>query len=286
MIYLKHFELPDAGWEEQFLHWNVKMKMTCYSHPYPFQLFPQKHLKTLDFEPITILYGGNGSGKTTLLNIIAQRLQLQRGTYFNRSAFFDDYVKNCQFEGSEIPEDSQIITSDDVFNYLLEVRCANEQIDIRREELMQDFVDEKYASFTVHSLKDYEMLRKNNMAKRMTKSKYVKKQVMNTLPERSNGESAFTFFTEHIQEQALYLLDEPENSLAANLQQQLCQFLEDSARYFHCQFIIATHSPFLLAMKYTRIYDLDSPVAAVKRWNELENIRLYYEFFKKHQDEF
>lgn len=262
------------------------MKMTCYSRPYPFQIFPQKQLATLDFSPITILYGGNGSGKTTLLNVIAESLKINRGTYYNRSAFFDDYVGACDWDSSEIPEESEIITSDDVFNYLLDVRCANEQIDEKREDLMQEYLDEKYASYQFRSLQDYEALRKRNKARRLTRSKYVKQQLIQNLPERSNGESAFTFFTEHIKEHALYLLDEPENSLSAKLQLELCRFLEDSARHFDCQFIIATHSPFLLAIPNSRIYDLDSVPAAEKKWTELENIRIYYDFFQKHQNEF
>lgn len=78
----------------------------------------------------------------------------------------------------------------------------------------------------------------------------------------------------------------PENSLSAEYQQELCGFLEDSARFYNCQFIIATHSPFLLAMRGARVYDLDSRPVAVRRWTELENVRRYYEFFKAHEEEF
>ena len=42
------------------------------------------------------------------------------------------------------------------------------------------------------------------------------------------------------------------------LQQELVHFLEDSVRFFGCQLLIATHSPFLLAMKGAKIYDLDA----------------------------
>ena len=57
-------------------------------------------------------------------------------------------------------------------------------------------------------------------------------------------------------------------------------------RFFGCQFVIATHSPFLLSMREAKIYDLDEDVVDVKRWTELKNVRAYYEFFKKHEDEF
>ena len=84
----------------------------------------------------------------------------------------------------------------------------------------------------------------------------------------------------------MYLLDEPENSLSPEKQQELLRFLEDSARFFHCQFVIATHSPFLLSMKGAKIYDLDEEIVDIKRWTELGNVRAYYEFFKKHEAQF
>jgi predicted ATPase len=103
---------------------------------------------------------------------------------------------------------------------------------------------------------------------------------------KSNGESGFLYFTEKIRENALYLLDEPENSLSASLQVKLAQFLEDSARFYGCQFVISTHSPFLLAMKGAKIYDLDSNPVAIRKWTELEAVRLYHDFFEKHRELF
>lgn len=104
--------------------------------------------------------------------------------------------------------------------------------------------------------------------------------------EHSNGESAFIYFSEKISENGLYLLDEPENSLSPERQQELLRFLQDSARFFGCQFIIATHSPFLLSMNGAKIYDMDEEPVDVKRWTELDNVRAYYDFFKKHEHEF
>jgi predicted ATPase len=64
------------------------------------------------------------------------------------------------------------------------------------------------------------------------------------------------------------------------------KFIEDSARFFKCQFIISTHSSFLLSLHGAKIYDLDENPVRVKRWTELENVRTYYEFFKEHDKEF
>ena len=67
---------------------------------------------------------------------------------------------------------------------------------------------------------------------------------------------------------------------------ELAQFLQESARFYNCQFVLATHSPFLLAMPGARVYDLDSAPVQPRRWTELENVRAYYDFFKEHEEEF
>lgn len=258
-----------------------------YDTFYPFQVLSKHGLTRLDFEPVTILYGGNGSGKTTALNVIAEKLALDRDTLYNRSNFFEDYTGMCDYEEEmPIPKESRIITSDDVFDFMLNLRSINDGINLKREQLFADYLEDKYSHFQMKSLEDYERLKKVNMAKRKTQSRYVRENLMDNVREHSNGESAFIYFSEKINENGLYLLDEPENSLSPERQQELLRFLQDSARFFGCQFIIATHSPFLLSMNGAKIYDMDEEPVDVKRWTELENVRAYYDFFKKHEHEF
>lgn len=284
MVYLSHFEFPHIEREYSFL---MGLKRTCYDTVYPFKILSKHHLQMLDFEPVTILYGGNGSGKTTALNVIAERLGLRRDTLYNRSNFFEDYTAMCRFEVEQkIPKHSCIITSDDVFDFMLNLRSLNDGINRKREDLFDEYLEAKYSHFQMKSLDDYEQLKKVNAARSKTQSKFVRANLMDNVREHSNGESAFLYFSEKIKDNGLYLLDEPENSLSPERQQELLKFLEDSARFFGCQFIIATHSPFLLSMRGAKIYDLDEDVVDVKRWTELTNVRAYYEFFKKHEREF
>lgn len=284
MIYLSQFQFPDIEEEYTF---TMKQKRTCYDTFYPFQVISKHSLARMDFEPITILYGGNGSGKTTVLNVIAEKLRLERDTLYNRSNFFEDYIKMCEYkEKKPIPETRRIITSDDVFDFMLNLRSINEGIDRKREQLFEEYLEAKYSDFKMKSLEDYEQLKKVNRTRSDTQSKYVRKNLMNNIREHSNGESAFLYFIDKIKDGGLYLLDEPENSLSPEKQQELLKFLEDSARFFGCQFVIATHSPFLLSMTDAKIYDMDAEVVEVKSWTELPSIRQYYEFFKKHEKEF
>lgn len=293
MIYLSHFEFPDREIE---YHFTMNQKRTCYDTFYPFLVLSGHQLRELDFEPVTILYGGNGSGKTTALNVIAETLGLERDTLYNRSNFFEEYTRLCSCRGSEtergkrhvprMPKGSRIITSDDVFDFMLNLRSINDGIDRKREELFDDYLEAKYSQFTMRSMEDYEQLKKVCSARSNTQSKYIRRNLMDNVREHSNGESAFLYFTDKIKENGLYLLDEPENSLSPAKQQELLKFLEDSARFFGCQFIIATHSPFLLSMRGAKIYDMDEEIVDVKRWTELENVRTYYAFFKNYESEF
>lgn len=282
-MYLDWFTFPDEEREVDFFY---SVRRTCYDSYYPFQVLSKKKFERIDFEPVTILYGGNGCGKTTALNVIAEKLGLLRDAVYNRSNFFEDYTKLCGCSGGQIPEGSRIITSDDVFDFMLDLRRINEGIDRKREELFEDYLDTKYSDFHFRTMEDIDRLRKVNLARGKTQSKYVRGRLMDNVREHSNGESAFQYFTEKIRENALYLLDEPENSLSPERQTELVKFLEDSARFFGCQFVISTHSPFLLAMKGAKIYDMDEVPADVRPWTKLENVKRYYEFFKEHEPEF
>ncbi len=299
MQYLTSFSLASELDELNFVlsSYSYKLDMACYdsNNAYPFHLFPKKGLSQLEFEPITIIYGGNGSGKSTLLNIIAEKLSIPRSSPFNNAPCFSEYLSFCQYQlysrTEHLPRDSKIITSDGVFDFLLDMRAINQGIDNWRETLLNEYTetveDCMQNGYYIKSFDDYEELKRRNDARRLTKSQYVARRMSALdMPSRSNGESAFLYFTKKIKENALYLLDEPENSLSASLQCELAQFLEDSSRFFGNQLIISTHSPFLLSIKGAKIYDLDSSPVAVKKWTELENVRAYYDFFSKHSNEF
>ncbi len=284
MIYLSAFTFPDDEMEFDFF---INVQRTCYDSFYPFKILSRRGFENIVFEPVTILYGGNGSGKSTALNVIAEKISLKRDSVYSKSNFYPDYVKMCEVEQvASIPETSRIITSDDVFDYMLNIRTLNEGIDQKREDLFREYLDMKYSKFQMRSMEDYEKLKRVNTTRSKSQSRFVRSEVMNNVKEFSNGESAFQYFTEKISENGIYILDEPENSLSPKRQIELLNFIEDSVRFFGCQFIISTHSPFLLSMHGAKIYDLDEKPVVVKRWTELENVRTYFNFFKTYEDVF
>jgi len=290
MIYLESFSLASADSEDSFvLNYPYQLEMQCYTHNvYPFKVFPQKKLRRLEFCPITILYGNNGSGKSTLLNVMAEKLGISRSAPFNNTPYFKDFLSLCDYSlrcGS-VPRGSKLIASDDVFDFLLDIRSINEGISDRRECLFEEYNDKRNNRFRLNSLDDYDELKKHNEAKRKTKSAYVTKRLPGEVSVSSNGESAFSYFAREIGENGMYMLDEPENSLSVKLQMDLAKLIEDSARFFGCQFVISTHSPILLSLKGAKVYDLDSVPVRERSWTELENVRLWFDFYEKYRESF
>ena len=284
-MYIDYFRFPGVDAEEQFVNY---IRRTCYSSFYPFGVFAENQLESLSFAEITILYGNNGSGKSTALNLMAEKLKAERDTLFNRSSLYGEYLKKCGFEMTpgEKPEEIRMITSDDVFDFMLNLRALNEGVDRNRERVFDEWVKNRNSTFQMKSLDDYDRLKKVVEARSKTQSRYVRDEIGSNVITHSNGESALQYFSDKIKDNGLYLLDEPENSLSPQRQLELMEFIQNSARFFGCQFIIATHSPFLLALKGARIYDLDESPVDIKKWTELEGVRTYFEFFEQHRGEF
>ncbi len=306
-MYLEKLVLPNWEVEENIIHKRMIDNGGCLAcgyidNEYPCNIFPKIHLEEVDFERITIFYGNNGSGKSTLLNIIANKLDVKRIAPFNDSELFNDYfLKACKVrlgfddEGIQyknIPHDSRIISSDDVFDYMLTVRANNQEIAENIEHVKKEAFDELKFSKMVKMKgledKDYEKFRLQVMArkKRTSKRKFIKSVVGGEARLFSNGETVLNYFDNYLKENCIYLLDEPENSLSPKFQLDLLEKLTYYARYGGCQFIIATHSPFVLSIPKAKIYDLNSNPCTIKKWWELENTKAYFDFFNKHRNLF
>lgn len=285
MIYLKKFTLLTDRQEHDIVF--GKEIRRIFNSYYPIGLFSSKDLKELTFSNITIFYGGNGSGKTTLINMIAEKLEATTKSRLEKGSFFDIYVEDCKYDMSyEEPIDIKLISSDDVFDYLLDVRSINTNVNRKKEKLSREYLEHKFHSGN-NNFDNYEELREVYDSKTKSMSKFVRDRLgNNNIVEQSNGESALMFWEREIKEDSIYLLDEPENSLSAENQLKLKKFIEDSARFYNCQFIISTHSPFLLNLLEAKIYDLDSVPVVPRKWTELPNIRVYYNFFKERESEF
>jgi predicted ATPase len=291
MVYLESFKFlsEDDEWD---VFWPDRLLPRIFNNIYPFRLLDKRELGNIEFNTITIFYGGNGSGKSTILNIIAQAIHAEM-KMFNKETLFQRYVERCTFEMTKRPAEKKLVSSNDIFEYVNDLKNINRQVDKKKEELYQEYQDLRVREAPRHQnaldVENYEQLRKNNSAKKNTVSKFIREELgKNNITEQSNGESALSYFAEKLKENAIYLLDEPENSLSAQSQLKLLRYIENQARFYNCQFIIATHSPFLLALhpSDTIIYDIDSVPVKSRKWTDLENVRTYQQFFKEHEDKF
>lgn len=295
-MYLETFTLP-IDEEEDLIEERAEENGGCFGYVdniYPCRMFGPRELEEISFRNVTIFYGGNGSGKSTLLNLIAGKLQLNRIAPFNSSELFDRYADACEYtcgyddEGflHRILDGSRIITSDDIFDYMLTVRTNNAEIAEQIEAGKEEHKKLKYGDTVKFSgLEDYEALRMQVLArqKSLSRRQFIRRTAGMETKLNSNGETALNYFETKLKFDKLYCLDEPENSMSPKMQMDLKRMLEDYAKNCGCQFIIATHSPFLLALEGARIYDLDADPVEVRNWWELENVRIYYEFFREHE---
>lgn len=252
---------------------------------YPYNVFRGKDIAPFVFRDITVLYGNNGSGKSTILNVIANKLGIRGKEYATGNSFglvdycgkfsgeciynlADDEKTGHTFSG--IPADSRYIKSEDILYEIKKVQ----QKQVLGDGMLYDQIQSGKGVLE---------------AKKFLASKEganLQDNIEFSQEKYSNGETAVQYFTDSIKPEALYLLDEPEVSLSPENQVKLAEELNEMARFFDCQFIIATHSPFLLGTLCAKIYNLDTKDYRTAEWYELENVKYFYHFFKKHEEKF
>jgi predicted ATPase len=254
---------------------------------YPHSVMAEKDLGRVEFAPVTIFYGGNGSGKSTVLNVIARTIDVRRMTEGNTSDYFRYYTRLCDYESSWAINsyNTCFIRSEDIMDDILETRQTNQDITARtyREA---GFLDE-YVEGLSDRFKDPDSMEpwEKSLIARLDKGHSLLRSLWSRKEQLSNGESSMKHF-KRLARNTLFFLDEPENSLDAIFQQRLATMIQDHVRNSNGQFIIATHSPFLMAMEGAKVIDLDSSPSLERNWYELPNMVAYYQFFQKHAHQF
>ncbi|MBO4456388.1 MAG: AAA family ATPase [Butyrivibrio sp.] len=273
MKYLLSFKLSSERLEE-----------SC-PHIYPYSVFRGKDPEPFVFSDITVLYGNNGSGKSTILNIMANKLKLKGGEHvtangLGRIDYTLKYNSECSYDLGEdentgktfrgVPKNSMYVKSEDILYEIKKIQ----QRDVLAGDMLYDRMKQG---------------QKREEAKRYLSSYEGKKEMAAQVfaqEKYSNGETALQILKELITPDALFLLDEPEVSLSPANQVAMAEEINKMARFLGCQFIIATHSPFLLGTLNAKIYNLDISDYRVCKWYELENVRYFYNFFKERQNVF
>jgi predicted ATPase len=99
-----------------------------------------------------------------------------------------------------------------------------------------------------------------------------------TLIVKSHGQSHMKFFETRFRRKGLYLLDEPENALSPRMQIELLRLLRQFSKRGDVQFIIATHSPILLACPDAEIFSFDGPCIHNIAYEDTDYFQIYRDF--------
>lgn len=210
---------------------------------YPFNLKIFNETRSIEFTtPVTFFIGENGSGKSTLLKAIAYKCGIHI------------------WKDAERPRLHSNKYSEELQRYI-KVEWAGDKVpgSFFASEVFHDFAEilDEWARSDPGILKYFGG---------------------ESLMTKSHGQYHMSYFKSRYRIKGLYLLDEPENALSPNRQLELLKVISDMSRAGHAQFLIATHSPLLLALPGAAIDSFDYiPVKRVE-YEETDYYRVYKDF--------
>lgn len=241
---------------------------------FPFNIAAVRHLERIEFrQPVTFFVGENGSGKSTLLEGIAAGINATTvgGEDIECDETLDavrGLADHLRFEWQRKTGRGFFLRAEDFFNFSRRLRQNQAElqaiIDRYEEELLQNPDDEgiKRAIGSIRGQKQAIIQRYGE-----------------NLDANSHGESFMKVFESRLVPGGLYLLDEPEAALSPLRQLAFLSQMKAMCAQ-QCQFVIATHSPILMAFPDSEIYSFDlQPIARVA-YDDLEHVTLTRAFLR------
>lgn len=215
---------------------------------YPFNLQAFKKTSHLGFaKPVTFFIGDNGTGKSTLLRAIARACNIHIWQDEERTRFrfnrFEDTLHSC-----------------------LGIEWNGESVPgaFFASEIFQHFsrILDEWAAADPNVLNYFGS---------------------ESFMEKSHGESHMAYFRNRFRLKGLYLLDEPENALSPRMQLSLLKLFREASSAGTAQFIIASHSPLLLAYPDADIFSFDSAPIRKVRYEHTDYYRIYRDFLNNRE---
>jgi len=212
---------------------------------YPFNLQVFQDTNSVAFRaPVTFFVGENGTGKSTLLEAMARKCGIHIWEGFERPRF------------KKSPYEKALYTA-------LSVAWADGSVPggFFASQIFENFARllDEWATLDPGVL-DY----------------FGGK----SLVAQSHGQSLLAYFQSRYRIKGLYLVDEPETALSPKSQLALLRILASAAQAGHAQFVIATHSPILLACPGAEIYSFDHiPVRRID-YEDTPHYRIYEQFMR------
>jgi predicted ATPase len=216
----------------------------CY--PFNLEIF-QKTGQIAFARPVTFFIGENGTGKSTLLRAIARSCSIH---IWEEHAGTKD--RHNRYE--------------DLLHQSLRIEWADGKVP------GSFFASEIFRHFA-------EILDQWGMADPDTLRYFGD----STLVVKSHGQSHMNFFETRFKRKGLYLLDEPENALSPRMQLELLRLLRQFCTRGDAQFIIATHSPLILAFPDAEIYSFDGPGIRKVAYEDTDYYRIYRDFLNNRE---
>ncbi len=234
------------------------------SSVYPFNLPLLKNFNELKFHsPVTFFVGENGSGKSTLLEAIAAGINaiavgaddVERDKTLTSARRLG---KELKFAWSKRTSRGFFLRAEDFFGFAKRVSHLMEEMD----ELAKEF-EEQFTGTALGLAKGAALGQKRALV-----DKYGE-----NLDANSHGESFLKLFQARFVAGGLYLLDEPEAPLSPLRQLSFLSLLKEMVEQ-DGQFIIATHSPILMAYPQATIYSFDNNPIKEVAYDDLEHVTL------------
>ena len=218
-------------------------------------------------QPVTLLCGDNGCGKTTLIELIAAKLRAERISTGGALSAAHRSILNAADGWKSVmkakPQHCFLFTAEGFTRYIDYV--ANEKR-FAQEEL--DALDGKYGSDYARQL----------AAQPFAGTLHALEGMYDRpLEQQSHGQGFLDFFRSRLRPNGLYLLDEPEAALSYVNQLALIYLMQE-AENMGSQFIVATHSPILMAYPRAALYEMQNGILTRKSYREMDSIRFLRRF--------
>lgn len=214
---------------------------------YPFSLPVIKTLTKLEFHPkVTFFIGENGSGKSTLLEAIAAVCGFNpeggsKNISFSTCETHSELYKQLRpIRGVTRPRDGYFLRAESFYN------VATQIDELDKEPSRDPPIIDAYGGESLH--------------------------------HQSHGEAFFALFMNRIRGNGLYLFDEPEAALSPTRQLAFLSRLHELLS-MHSQFVIATHSPIIMAYPDAVIYEFGKKGIGKIAYEETEQFAVYKSFF-------
>lgn len=243
-------------------------KPANYPDGFPYQVPVIKTLEEVQFNTqVTFFVGENGSGKSTLLEAIAcaagsttfgsESVQTDRSLVAVRA-----FAKDLRLVWSKKTRKGFFLRAEDFIGYAKKLTQTREELESDLRQVEKDYAHRS------ETARIYARLAFTNELGAM-KREFGGRD----LEAHSHGESFLALFKARFVEGGLYLLDEPETPLSAMRQLSFLVLLKDMVRR-HAQFIIATHSPIIMAFPGAQIFNFDGERVRQISFDEVEHVRV------------